>query len=42
MMLGIRKELVEKEKEEVRGTEGVMIGRIRYGKGSLRIVGDVR
>jgi len=39
MMLGIKKELVKKEKKEVRETEGVMIGRVRYGKDSLRIVG---
>jgi len=35
----LEKEIVEKEKEEVKETEGVMIGKIRYGKGSLRIVG---
>jgi len=38
MMMGIRKELVEKEKEEIRETEGVMTRRIRYGRSSLKIV----
>jgi len=32
-------ELVEKKMEKVREMEEVMTGRIRYGKGSLRIMG---
>jgi len=39
MILGIRKELMEKEKEERKEVEDVITGKIRYGKGDLRIVG---
>jgi len=38
MILGIRKELVDKEEGERREVEGVS-GKIKYSKGSLRIVG---
>jgi len=38
MILRIRKELMEKEEGERREVESVISGKIKYGKGSLRIV----
>jgi len=39
MILGIKKELMEKKKRERREVEYVITGKIKYGKGCLRIVG---
>ena len=42
MIKGIRRELVERGDEEEKEVEGIMIGRIRCGKNSWRIVGIYR
>lgn len=40
MVLGIRKEMEEKEESHKKEVEGIITGKVRmYGKGSYRVVG---
>jgi len=39
MILGIKKDLVGQKEEEGREVEGLITGRINYGRGNLRVVG---
>lgn len=39
MVLDIRRELLEKKKDDQRELEGIIKGKIKYGKESLKILG---
>lgn len=37
--MGIRRVLVLRDEEEANREEGIMVEKVRYGKGSIRVVG---
>lgn len=42
--MGVRRELVDKgdqDKGDGKGVEKIMVGKVRYGKGSIRMIGFI-